>query len=190
MRPASWRISPKRSGVESASSSWGPRSTRRRPRSPRSSIPQAAAATARLGAERVARRRGAISPSGSRTRIRATSSASRSSTRSTGRGASSSRRSETAVHEGKQPSPVLRALAELGLPAGDHDELRPAVRARSPRAGKEPRVERLHAEARSHARLPRPDAAEPDRLQDPRRHRPARSRSSSPTRTTSSSCCG
>ena len=95
-----------------------------------------------------------------------------------------------AVQTGKRPSPMLRALAELGFPlviTTNYDRLFESALIAG---GKQPRVAVYKPNPRGHGRLPRPDGGEPCRVQDPRRHPGVRRRSSSPTRITSSSFCG
>ena len=93
-----------------------------------------------------------------RTRTRRTFSGSRCSTRSRARATSSWMPSANAVQVGKQPSPMLRALAELGFPlviTTNYDQLFERALARR---GQAAAGGGLHAEPRGDDRLPRPDA--------------------------------
>ena len=110
---------------------------------------------AQQGARGRLRPRGAGSP----TRTPRTSSGWRCSSRSRARGSSSWRPSGTRSRSDKRPSPVLRALAELDFPRGDHDELRPAVRER---AGGRRASSRGWPSTRRTSR-PRPTSATPPR---------------------------
>ena len=84
--------------------------------------------------------------------------------------AGSSRRSATRSQVGKQPSPMLRALAGLDFPlviTTNYDQLfESALRA----AGKEPRVAVYTPRIEATVDYRKPTAREPGRLQDPRRH--------------------
>ena len=75
-----------------------------------------------------------------------------------------------AVQVGKQPSPMLRALAELDFPlviTTNYDQLFENALAA---AGKQPRVAVYTPNLEATTDYRDPTLAEPDRLQDPRRH--------------------
>lgn len=77
----------------------------------------------------------------------------------------------TSVQVGKRPSPALRALGELDFPliiTTNYDQL---LEQAFVLAGKQPRVSVYTPNLEGHRRFSRPVAAEPGRLQGPRRRR-------------------